>query len=157
MVQVSIAIWTTCDTFMVLLYLNCFLGKYKRFMTNSNDIWVGINKTFHMIVKRFGCMAIHDKALYKCIIHINASFKHILKSWIKKKLYIGFLWFLINSWLLTTSFTAVFNSTFVSISTGPFSWTLYRLFQRDPGSSAIIYVTVNCPCVPRLQKNKWWQ
>ncbi len=23
----------------------------------------------HMIVKRFGCMAIHNKALYKCIIH----------------------------------------------------------------------------------------
>ncbi len=28
----------------------------------------------HMIVKRFGCTAIHNKALYKCIIHsfINA-------------------------------------------------------------------------------------
>ncbi len=29
--------------------------------------------TPHMIVKRFGCMAIHNKALYKCIIH---SFIH---------------------------------------------------------------------------------
>ncbi len=25
--------------------------------------------TPYMIVKRFGCMAIHNKALYKCIIH----------------------------------------------------------------------------------------
>ncbi len=26
--------------------------------------------TPHMIVKRFGCTAIHNKALYKCIIHL---------------------------------------------------------------------------------------
>ncbi len=35
----------------------------------------------HMIVKRFGCMAIHNKALYKCIIHhssydVFVSYKH---------------------------------------------------------------------------------
>ncbi len=33
----------------------------------------GWGVTPHMIVKRFGCMAIHNKALYKCIIH---SFIH---------------------------------------------------------------------------------
>ncbi len=29
----------------------------------------GWGKTPHMIVKRFGCIAIHNKVLYKCIIH----------------------------------------------------------------------------------------
>ncbi len=30
-----------------------------------------------MIVKRFGCMAIHNKALYKCIIHSFISHRII--------------------------------------------------------------------------------
>ncbi len=29
----------------------------------------GWEETPHMIVKRFGCTAIHNKVLYKCIIH----------------------------------------------------------------------------------------
>ncbi len=32
----------------------------------------------HMIVKHFGCTAIHNKALYKCIIH---SFIHSQSHW----------------------------------------------------------------------------
>ncbi len=34
--------------------------------------WLRRDPPPHMIVKRFGCTAIHNKALYKCIIH---SFK----------------------------------------------------------------------------------
>ncbi len=38
----------------------------------------------HIIVKRFGCTAIHNKVLYKCIIHsFNYSFIHVVywHSW----------------------------------------------------------------------------
>ncbi len=33
-----------------------------------------------MIVKRFGCTAIHNKALYKCIIHSFVHSKHLMLS-----------------------------------------------------------------------------
>ncbi len=35
--------------------------------------WWWSRRSSHMIVKRFGCTAIHNKALYKCIIHSFAD------------------------------------------------------------------------------------
>ncbi len=32
----------------------------------------------HMIVKRFGCIAMHNKALYKCIIHNMHANKQVV-------------------------------------------------------------------------------
>ncbi len=37
--------------------------------TNYLDQYSKVKITVYMIVKRFGCTAIHNKALYKCIIH----------------------------------------------------------------------------------------
>ncbi len=51
---------------------------YVSVLNKSGSKWMlhtggGWGETPHMIVKRFGCMAIHNKALYKCLIH---SFIH---------------------------------------------------------------------------------
>ncbi len=41
----------------------------------------GWGETPHMIVKRFGCMTIHNKALYKCLIHAFKRFWDMIAIW----------------------------------------------------------------------------
>ncbi len=56
----------------------------------------GWGVTPHMIVKRFGCMAIHNKALYKCIIH---SFIHSRSILVASK---NYGWTTDVSWTILT-------------------------------------------------------
>ncbi len=44
-----------------------------KWMLHTGGGWGETPPPTHMIVKRFGCTAIHNKALYKCIIHSSIT------------------------------------------------------------------------------------
>ncbi len=59
-----------------------------------------------MIVKRFGCIAIHNKALYKCFIH---SFIHSFR--LKDQTVLNFILFVIftNCFVVTTQHAGLYQ------------------------------------------------